>query len=274
MCRSFVSRGGESNDQRDPVVARSGSADALREVVEDIKGRSKLLSVHDIYKSFGTNAVLKGISLEVDHGEVLALIGGNGAGKSTLMKIIMGIYSADSGDVVIDGDKVDISNPKAALAHSIYMVPQEPMLFPNMTVRENITIGFEEKANVLNERLEKVMGQTGWHMDLERKAMTLSIAEQGMVEILRGLMRNPEVLILDEPTSALTFDEVQSLFNCVRELQKQNIGIIYITHRLAEVFELATSVAILRDGIVAMQGNIKDFTREDLVPRPASAGCL
>lgn len=243
----------------------AGSADALREVVEDIKGRSKLLSVHDIYKSFGTNAVLKGISLEVDHGEVLALIGGNGAGKSTLMKIIMGIYSADSGDVVIDGDKVDISNPKAALAHSIYMVPQEPMLFPNMTVRENITIGFEEKANVLNERLEKVMGQTGWHMDLERKAMTLSIAEQGMVEILRGLMRNPEVLILDEPTSALTFDEVQSLFNCVRELQKQNIGIIYITHRLAEVFELATSVAILRDGIVAMQGNIKDFTREDLV---------
>ena len=108
----------------------AGSADALREVVEDIKGRSKLLSVHDIYKSFGTNAVLKGISLEVDHGEVLALIGGNGAGKSTLMKIIMGIYSADSGDVVIDGDKVDISNPKAALAHSIYMVPQEPMLFP------------------------------------------------------------------------------------------------------------------------------------------------
>lgn len=248
--------------QSSPAV---GSADALREVVEDIKGRSKLLSVHDIYKSFGTNAVLKGISLEVDHGEVLALIGGNGAGKSTLMKIIMGIYSADSGDVVIDGDKVDISNPKAALAHSIYMVPQEPMLFPNMTVRENITIGFEEKANVLNERLEKVMGQTGWHMDLERKAMTLSIAEQGMVEILRGLMRNPEVLILDEPTSALTFDEVQSLFNCVRELQKQNIGIIYITHRLAEVFELATSVAILRDGIVAMQGNIKDFTREDLV---------
>lgn len=243
----------------------AGSADALREVVEDIKGRSKLLSVHDIYKSFGTNAVLKGISLEVDHGEVLALIGGNGAGKSTLMKIIMGIYSADSGDVVIDGDKVDISNPKAALAHSIYMVPQEPMLFPNMTVRENITIGFEEKAAVLNERLEKVMGQTGWHMDLERKAMTLSIAEQGMVEILRGLMRNPEVLILDEPTSALTFDEVQSLFNCVRELQKQNIGIIYITHRLAEVFELATSVAILRDGIVAMQGNINDFTREDLV---------
>ena len=217
------------------------------------------------YKSFGTNAVLKGISLEVRPGEVLALIGGNGAGKSTLMKIIMGIYSADSGEIEIGGDKVDISNPKAALAHSIYMVPQEPMLFPNMTVRENITIGFNEKPSVLSERLEKVMDTTGWHMDLDRKALTLSIAEQGMVEILRGLMRDPEVLILDEPTSALTFDEVQSLFNCVHELQKKNIGIVYITHRLAEVFELATTVAILRDGIVAMQGSVKDFTREDLV---------
>ena len=252
-----------TNDtQTTPTV---GATHALREVVEDIQSRDTLLSVHDIYKSFGTNAVLKGISLEVRPGEVLALIGGNGAGKSTLMKIIMGIYSADSGEIEIGGDKVDISNPKAALAHSIYMVPQEPMLFPNMTVRENITIGFNEKPSVLSERLEKVMDTTGWHMDLDRKALTLSIAEQGMVEILRGLMRDPEVLILDEPTSALTFDEVQSLFNCVHELQKKNIGIVYITHRLAEVFELATTVAILRDGIVAMQGSVKDFTREDLV---------
>ena len=243
----------------------TGATHALREVVEDIQSRDTLLSVHDIYKSFGTNAVLKGISLEVRPGEVLALIGGNGAGKSTLMKIIMGIYSADSGEIEIGGDKVDISNPKAALAHSIYMVPQEPMLFPNMTVRENITIGLNEKPSLLAERLEKVMDTTGWHMDLDRKALTLSIAEQGMVEILRGLMRDPEVLILDEPTSALTFDEVQSLFNCVHELQKKNIGIVYITHRLAEVFELATTVAILRDGIVAMQGSVKDFTREDLV---------
>lgn len=263
-----------SNDTQ--TKPAEGNADALREVVEDIKSRDTLLSVRDIYKSFGTNAVLKGISLEVCPGEVLALIGGNGAGKSTLMKIIMGIYSADSGEIIIGGDKVDISNPKAALAHSIYMVPQEPMLFPNMSVRENITIGFEEKASVLAERLEKVMDTTGWHMDLERKALTLSIAEQGMVEILRGLMRNPEVLILDEPTSALTFDEVQSLFNCVRELQKKGIGIVYITHRLAEVFELADKVAILRDGIVAMQGNVSEFTREDLVRGllPPNAGSI
>lgn len=224
-----------------------------------------ILSVSDIYKSFGENHVLKGISLEVYHGEILALIGGNGAGKSTLMKIIMGIYSADSGKVLINGNSVDISNPKAALKHSIYMVPQEPMLFPNMTVKENVFIGFNEPINELNQRLDEVVKSTGWKMDFERKAMTLSIAEQGMVEILRGLMRNPQVLILDEPTSALTFDEVQSLFTCVRELQKQGIGIIYITHRLAEVFDLATSVAILRDGIVTVTGNTSWFSREDLV---------
>lgn len=230
-----------------------------------LRKKDVLLSVREIRKSFGTNDVLKGISLDLRPGEVLALIGGNGAGKSTLMKIIMGIYSPDSGEVLIDNEKIDVSNPKVALEHSIYMVPQEPMLFPNMTVRENVTIGFDAKQADLDRELNEVMNDVGWHFDLERKASTLSIAEQGMVEILRGLMRHSEVLILDEPTSALTFDEVNSLFACIEELRKKNIGIIYITHRLAEVFQISTSVSILRDGIVTMQGPISDFTREDLV---------
>ena len=224
-----------------------------------------LLSVRGIRKSFGSNEVLKGINLDLAPGEVISLIGGNGSGKSTLMKIIMGIYSADEGEISIDRQKVDISNPKAALAHSIYMVPQEPMLFPNMTVRENITIGFEAPKAELNKMLEDTMKEIGWELDLDRKAMTLSIAEQGMVEILRGLMRHSEILILDEPTSALTFDEVQSLFKVVQELKQKNIGIIYITHRLAEVFEISTSIGILRDGVMAMRGKVEDFTREDLV---------
>ncbi len=224
-----------------------------------------LLSVRDIRKSFGSNNVLKGISLDLRPGEIRALIGGNGAGKSTLMKIIMGIYSPDAGEVLIDNQKVDVSNPKVALEHSIYMVPQEPLLFPNMTVRENVTIGFNANQSDLDQELSVVMNDIGWHLDFDRKASTLSIAEQGMVEILRGLMRRSEILILDEPTSALTFDEVRSLFSCVEGLSKKGIGIIYITHRLAEVFEIATSVSILRDGVVTMQGETSDFTREDLV---------
>ena len=226
---------------------------------------SPLLSVSNVHKSFGTNEVLKGVGLEVGPGEVLALIGGNGSGKSTLMKIIMGIYSADAGEISIAGEKVDISNPKAALSHGIYMVPQEPLLFPNMTVRENVTIGFSAPPSELNEQLREVMDEVGWNIDLNRTASTLSIAEQGMVEILRGLMRRSKVLILDEPTSALTFDEVQSLFKSVEDLKARGIGIIYITHRLAEVFEIATSVAILRDGVITVKGSVDEFTREDLV---------
>ncbi len=247
------------------AVGEKASAHGEHDTREASDAVDTLLSVRGIRKSFGSNEVLKGIDLDLRPGEVLALIGGNGSGKSTLMKIIMGIYSADEGEISIDRVKVDISNPKSALAHSIYMVPQEPMLFPNMSVRENITIGFGAPQAELNKLLAETMKDIGWELDLERKASTLSIAEQGMVEILRGLMRRSEILILDEPTSALTFDEVKSLFSVVRGLRRKNIGIIYITHRLAEVFDIATSVGILRDGVMAMRGDVKDFTREDLV---------
>ena len=233
--------------------------------VSQTEKNAPLLSVKGIYKSFGINNVLKGIDLSVDKGQVLALIGGNGAGKSTLMKIIMGIYKQDSGDIAIKGEVINMSKPSVALSNGIYMVPQEPMLFPNMTVEENIVIGFNEKVSILHEELTDIMNELGWELDLSRKASSLSIAEQQLVEILRGLLRNSTLLILDEPTSALTFDEVESLFKCINKLRNQGIGIIYITHRLTEVFEIATHVAILRDGVVTLSGVVSDFTREMLV---------
>lgn len=224
-----------------------------------------LLSARGVFKTFGLNAVLKGIDLDVGKGEVLALIGGNGAGKSTLMKIIMGIYQPDEGELFVAGEKMNSFKPSAALAKGIYMVPQEPMLFPNMTVEENVLIGFKENTGALRRRLIQIMDDIGWHLDLTRKAMSLSIAEQQLVELLRGLLRNAGVLILDEPTSALTFDEVESLFKIVEDLKQKGIGIIYITHRLAEVFQIATNVAIMRDGIITLQGQVSDFTRDMLV---------
>lgn len=224
-----------------------------------------LLSVRDIHKSFGLNQVLKGITMEVAPGEVLALIGGNGAGKSTLMKIIMGIYTHDSGELYIAGERLGGGKSASALAQGIYMVPQEPLLFPNMSVEENILIGFDKPKSELHKELVEVMGEVGWALDLSRKASSLSIAEQQMVEILRGILRHARLLILDEPTSALTFDEVQSLFRVVNDLKAKDIGIIYITHRLGEVFEIATHVAIMRDGTITISGPISDFTREDLV---------
>ena len=224
-----------------------------------------LLSVRGITKAFSLNAVLKGIDLDVGSGDVVALIGGNGAGKSTLMKIIMGIYQPDGGELFVAGEKATLGSPTAALARGIYMVPQEPLLFPNMTVEENIVVGFSEKPAVLHRRLVELMEENGWELDLGRKASSLSIAEQQLVELLRGLLRNARVLILDEPTSALTFDEVESLFKCVESLKSKGIGIIYITHRLAEVFEIATHVAIMRDGIITLSGPVGNFDRDMLV---------
>ena len=177
---------------------------------------ARLLSVRGITKSFGTNAVLKKINLDLDGGEVLALIGGNGAGKSTLMKIIMGIYQPDDGKIYINGVLTNLNNASAALSAGIYMVPQEPMLFPNMTIEENITMGFKERKQQLRARLKSVMEEIGWKFDLSRQASTLSIAEQTLVEIIRGLLRNAKILILDEPTSALTFDEVENFFKIIK----------------------------------------------------------
>lgn len=226
---------------------------------------SSLMSIRGVTKSFGTNAVLKGIDLDIVRGEVLALIGGNGAGKSTLMKIIMGIYTLDEGEIRMDNQPIRLGKPVAALSQGIYLVPQEPLLFPNMTVRENILMGFREKSSELQKRLESHMKELGFTLNLQRKANTLSIAEQQLVEILRGLMREARMLILDEPTSALTFGEVQSLFKVVRDLKQKGISIIYITHRLNEVFEIATDVAIMRDGQITLQGPVQNFTREMLI---------
>ncbi|MBP3646759.1 MAG: sugar ABC transporter ATP-binding protein [Clostridia bacterium] len=223
------------------------------------------LSVRGIKKSFGINVVLRGIDLEVPQGAVVALIGGNGAGKSTLMKIIMGIYQADEGEICMGGKPCKLGKPSASLAAGIYLVPQEPLLFPNMTVLENILMGFKEDEAVLKKRLDKHMEGLGFNLNLQRKASTLSIAEQQLVEILRGLMREAKVLILDEPTSALTFGEVQALFKVVRDLKSKGISMIYITHRLNEVFEIATDVAIMRDGLITLKGPVENFTKEMLI---------
>ena len=223
------------------------------------------LQVRGIRKAFGQNVVLKGIDLSVDAGEVIAIIGGNGAGKSTLMKIIMGIYTCDDGEILIDGKVAKLGKPAASLAAGIYLVPQEPLLFPNMTVLENILMGFTGDEGELKKRLEKHMEDLGFNLNLQRKANTLSIAEQQLVELLRGMMRNAQILILDEPTSALTFAEVQALFKVVEDLKRKGIAIIYITHRLTEVFEIATGVAIMRDGVITLNGPVENFTKEMLI---------
>ncbi|AOT71570.1 sugar ABC transporter ATP-binding protein [Geosporobacter ferrireducens] len=224
-----------------------------------------LVCLSGIVKSFSNNLVLRGISLELYHGEIIALIGGNGAGKSTLMKILMGIYTPDSGEIYINGEKTVFSSPSVALQKGIYLVPQEPMLFPNMTVEENILIGFNENRAELKQKLMTLMRKLSWNIALDRTAETLSIAEQQLIEILRGLLREAKILILDEPTSALSFSEIESLFKVILDLKSQGIGMFYITHRLTEVFEIATRIVILRDGTIALSGDVSEFTKEMLI---------
>ena len=223
-----------------------------------------MVELTNIYKSFSSNMVLKGVNLSLYPGDVMALVGGNGAGKSTLMKILTGLYCPDEGDIMLNGKSVTFTSPADAHKNGIYLVPQEPLLFPNMSVFENITIGFDGQGD-LRGKVEKLLSELGWKIDLDDIAGKLTIADQQLVEIMRGFLREAKILILDEPTSTLTFGEIESLFTSIKKFQKQGIGMFYITHRLNEIFEIANKVAILRDGCITVSGNVKDFTKDMLI---------
>jgi AI-2 transport system ATP-binding protein len=230
-----------------------------------MKAPKNLVRLVDIRKSFNRNTVLQGISLELNESEVISIIGGNGAGKSTLMKILTGIYKADTGVIEINGERADHLNPNAAHERGIYLVPQEPLLFPNMTVEQNLTIGFKKNKHEVREESLKLIKELGWNLDLNRPAATLSIAEQQQLEIIKGLLRKSKVLILDEPTSTLTFSETEALFKVIEQLKQSGVGIFYITHRLDEVFQISTHAVILRDGKITLKGKIEEFTKDMLI---------
>lgn len=223
-----------------------------------------LLKLVTISKAFHEVPVLKKVSLNVRKGEILSLVGGNGAGKSTLMKIITGLYRADEGQIFLEGEKVDLTTPAVAHKHGIYLVPQEPLIFKNMTIQENLTIGVKGSKEEMVKKIKSFLEVLGWELNIKDRAFTLSIAGQQLVEILRGLLREAKVLILDEPTSTLTFNEIDSLFKVLRQLKENGLGMIYITHRFSEVFDLSDRVAVLSDGEVMAEGPIEDFTYEKL----------
>ncbi|MEM5016333.1 sugar ABC transporter ATP-binding protein [Metabacillus indicus] len=228
-----------------------------------------------MYKQFSGHTVLKGVSLTLRKGEVHAIVGGNGAGKSTLMKIITGLYKADNGAIKIKGETAAFASPSEAHLHGIYLVPQEPLIFPNMSVAENIMIGLPEKKPLLMQRIRKIIKRLGWNLDINRMAVSLSIAEQQLVEIVRGITREADILILDEPTSTLTFGEIDSLFKTIKQLTAEGLGVFYITHRFSEIFSLAQTVSVLRDGVISDRGPAAEFSYERLIAglMPESTVC-
>ena len=224
-----------------------------------------------ISKSFSGTKVLSCVDLELRKGEVLALLGENGAGKSTLMKILSGIYSKDAGEIYIEGELCDFQNPKEAQNKGVAIIHQEMNLCNDLTVSENIFLGREMAGTLrledrrMDEEAQKILDDLGINMKSTDLAGDLKVSEQQMVEIAKALSQNAKILIMDEPTSALSRKEIEDLFRVIRKLRDEGRGIIYISHRLDELRAIVDRVSILRDGENVISGDLKDFSIDDII---------
>ncbi len=215
----------------------------------------KILAIKNIYKEFPGVIANNNISIDFNCGEVHGLLGENGAGKTTLMNIIYGIYRPDRGEIFIDDKKVEIKSPKDAINHGIGMVHQHFMLVQNHTVCENIILGLKNAAKInpakkFAKQIIQISEKYGLKVNPEAKIWQLSAGEQQRVEIIKALIRGAKFLILDEPTSVLTPLEAESLFKTILRLKKDGIGIIFISHKLDEVFAICDKITVLREGKV------------------------
>ncbi|MGI5172796.1 sugar ABC transporter ATP-binding protein [Treponema sp. OMZ 840] len=231
-----------------------------------------LLQVKNITKKFFGTTVLKNINVEFHPGEICALIGENGAGKSTLIKIIGGTYQADKGEILIDKKSLKNHSALDASAQGISIVYQEYNLVKEMTVLDNIMLGKEIcghcsfiQKNKQKKFVEKIAKDNNIHVNLDAYAKNLSSAEAKITEILRACTNNMKFLILDEPTAALDDDDVNALFSLMTKLKANGIGIIYISHRLEEIFRICDRVIVLKDGEFVNSWNIKDIDRDKLI---------
>ena len=207
-----------------------------------------------ITKKFSGVTVLKDVHLDIEAGEVHALMGENGAGKSTLMKILAGIYACDEGEIRINGETVVIHDTIAARNQGINFIHQEICLAENMSIAENLYIGMEIKKGLFLDKKKMVeitqehLNALGLDLDANTQVSTLSIAQKQMVEIARALFFDAKLVVMDEPTSSLTNKEVDSLFEQVELLKQKQVAIVYISHRMEEIFKIADRVTVLRDG--------------------------
>nr|WP_314260224.1 sugar ABC transporter ATP-binding protein [uncultured Devosia sp.] len=231
-----------------------------------------LLEIANARKEFPGVVALDDVSLKLQRGTVHALMGENGAGKSTLMKIIAGIYTPDSGTVVLRGQPIRLKSPLDALENGIAMIHQELNLMPSMTVAENIWIRREPLNRLglvdhrqLNRQTEELFARLNIDIDPEVLISTLSVASRQMVEIAKAVSYESDVLIMDEPTSALTETEVSHLFRIIRDLRAEGKGIVYITHKMSELFEIADEVSVFRDGRYIGTHASTDVTRDEII---------
>tara|TARA_R110002020_G_scaffold57090_23_gene157439 strand:+ start:4785 stop:6320 length:1536 start_codon:yes stop_codon:yes gene_type:complete len=241
--------------------------------LDDLKAKAPLLVLDGVTKTFPGVKALDDVSFEVRHGEVHALLGENGAGKSTLMKVLAGNHQADRGQVHLEGEAIRVANPLEAKKRGIVLIHQELSLVPEMTVAENIFLGSLPTTalgivnwRTLFDRAGRILDQLGCRFAASDKVDRLSIANRQMVEIARALVFTPKVVVFDEPTASLTDAEKVVLFDIIERLKEQNVGIVYISHRMDEIFRLSDRITVLRDGQVS--GTLKTAeTTEDEVTR-------
>jgi rhamnose transport system ATP-binding protein len=233
---------------------------------------SLLLDLRDIRKSFGGVHALQGVSFELRPGEVHALVGENGAGKSTLIKVVTGAHRPDAGTVEILGRRVEANDPITSRKLGVSVIYQQPALFPELSVAENIALGSEPAGlwrrvrwGRRGTRAAELLARIGASIDPDAPVSALTMPEQQQVEIARALGTDAKVLIMDEPTAALPEHEVRNLFRVVKELRAQGVGIVYISHRLEELQELADRVTVLRDGRSVATQDMKDVDRAALI---------
>ena len=230
------------------------------------------IEMRGINKSFGSNQVLKDAGFLLKDGEVHALMGENGAGKSTLMKILTGVYTKDAGTIYVDGQEVSYKNPQEAEKAGIVFIYQELNVLFDLTVEENLFMGKEITKHfgicdkkAMRAKAQEIMDRMGVNIPIDAVMSDLSVGQQQMVEICKALMVDAKVLIMDEPTAALTQSETEVLFEVMSSLRSKGVSIVYISHRMEEIFELCDRITILRDGQYIDTKYIKDITMDDVV---------
>ena len=231
-----------------------------------------ILSINGMSKSFGRNKVLKHINLNVKPGSIMGLMGENGAGKSTMMKCLFGTYQKDEGTIILDGREVNFSGPKDALENGVAMVHQELNQCLERSVVDNLFLGRYPKNSlgVVDEgRMKKeasdLFRKLGITVNMTQPMKKMSVSQRQMCEIAKAISYNSKVIVLDEPTSSLTAPEVEKLFKMMRQLKSQGISLIYISHKMDEIFEICDQISVLRDGSLVMTKDSKDTNMNELI---------
>lgn len=230
-----------------------------------------LLEMKSIHKSFSGVHAVNNVDFAIRPGKVMCLVGENGCGKSTLVKIISGVYTRDEGEVIFNGEKITKITPAEATRRGIQVIYQDLSIFPNLSVRENLSINTEiadKKFFVSKKRMDEIaleaLSKIGYDVDLDAKMGDLSVADKQLVAICRALLHNAKLIIMDEPTTALTRKEVEALFDTVRQLKSTGISIMFIGHKIEEVLEIADDVAIMRNGKNVFLGTVNEVTAKDI----------